>query len=40
LTKFISINVLVKYSNTFKNDNEIFFVSKDFLQISEKSLKS
>jgi hypothetical protein len=31
----MSINLLVKCSNTFKNGNEIFFACKDFPQISE-----
>jgi hypothetical protein len=34
LTKFISINLLVKFLNTFKNGNENLFACKDFLQIS------
>jgi hypothetical protein len=36
LIKFISTNLLVKCSNTFKNGNEFFFFAcKDFLEISE-----
>jgi hypothetical protein len=34
-TQFISINLIVKCSNTFKNGIENIFVCRDILQISE-----